>query len=43
MPPHIKLLLLYSTLVLPINYGVLAWGNSSKSQLETDSQLHKNE
>ena len=33
-PSHI-LLLLYSTLVLPyINYGILAWGNSSKSQLD---------
>ena len=41
-PSHIILLLLYSTLVLPyINYGILAWGNSSKSQLDRLSITQK--
>ena len=41
-PSHILLLLLYSTLVLPyINYGILAWGNSSKSQLDRLSITQK--
>ena len=40
-PSHI-LLLLYSTLVLPyINYGILACGNSSKSQLDRLSITQK--
>ena len=34
LPNHI-LLTLYSTLILPfLNYGILAWGNSMKTQLE---------
>ena len=32
--PSSTLLMLYSTLILPyLNYGILAWGNASKSQL----------